>query len=211
MYLNCHSYYSLRYGTLSPQQLVSLAQSLGVTALALTDINNTSAAGEFVKRCKAAGIKPLLGIDFRGDDGQCRYIGIAKNAEGFCQLNKYLSDHSLDGKILPDVFDPSPLTSHPSLLIIYPRLVKPISQFKEHEFLGIRPEHAHLANDGPLQMKVSQVEQLGSTSILHGHVVADAPFEVILPGQTTIQRGDTVRVTAPSEHLHYFDQNGLRI
>ncbi|MFZ4289483.1 ABC transporter ATP-binding protein [Variovorax sp. HJSM1_2] len=77
--------------------------------------------------------------------------------------------------------------------------------------VGIRPEHAQLANDGPLQMKVSQVEQLGSTSILHGNVVADAPFEVILPGQTTIQRGDTVQVTAPAEHLHYFDQNGLRI
>jgi len=77
--------------------------------------------------------------------------------------------------------------------------------------VGIRPEHAQLANDGPLQMKVSQVEQLGSTSILHGNVVADAPFEVILPGQTTIQRGDTVQVTAPAEHLHYFDKNGLRI
>ncbi len=77
--------------------------------------------------------------------------------------------------------------------------------------VGIRPEHAQLSASGPLQMKVSQVEQLGSTSILHGNVVPDAPFEVILPGQTTIQRGDTVQVTAPAEHLHYFDQNGLRI
>ncbi|WP_431098525.1 ABC transporter ATP-binding protein [Polaromonas aquatica] len=77
--------------------------------------------------------------------------------------------------------------------------------------VGIRPEHAQLSNDGPLQMKVSQVEQLGSTSILHGNVVPDAPFEVILGGQTSIQRGDTVKVTAPSEHLHFFDQNGLRL
>ena len=77
--------------------------------------------------------------------------------------------------------------------------------------VGIRPEHAQLVPDGPLQMKVSQVEQLGSTSILHGNVVADAPFEIILPGQTNIQRGDTVRVTAPSEHLHFFDQQGLRL
>ncbi len=77
--------------------------------------------------------------------------------------------------------------------------------------VGIRPEHAQLSEQGPLQMKVSQVEQLGSTSILHGNVVPDAPFEVILPGQTTIQRGDTVKVTAPLEHLHYFDQAGLRL
>lgn len=77
--------------------------------------------------------------------------------------------------------------------------------------VGIRPEHAQLTNDGPLEMKVSQVEQLGSTSILHGNVVPDSPFEIILSGQTNIQRGDTVKVTAPAEHLHFFDQNGLRL
>ena len=77
--------------------------------------------------------------------------------------------------------------------------------------IGIRPEHAQLVADGPLEMKVSQVEQLGSTSILHGNVVPEAPFEVILSGQTRIQRGDTVRVSAPAEHLHHFDQNGLRL
>jgi multiple sugar transport system ATP-binding protein len=77
--------------------------------------------------------------------------------------------------------------------------------------VGIRPEHARLADDGPLQLRVSQVEQLGSTSILHGKVVPDAPFELILSGQTTIRSGDTVKVSAPPEHLHYFDQNGLRL
>ena len=77
--------------------------------------------------------------------------------------------------------------------------------------VGIRPEHAQLADDGQLQLQVTQVEQLGANSILHGHVVPDAPFEVILPGQTRIQRGDTVRVTAPAENLHYFDKDGLRI
>jgi multiple sugar transport system ATP-binding protein len=77
--------------------------------------------------------------------------------------------------------------------------------------VGIRPEHAQLSDDGPLQLAVSQVEQLGSTSILHGKVVADAPFELILNGQTTIKRGDTVKVSAPAEQLHYFDANGLRL
>ena len=77
--------------------------------------------------------------------------------------------------------------------------------------VGIRPEHVQLSSDGPLQLQVSQVEQLGSTSILHGKVVADAPFELILNGQTSIKRGDTVRVSAPAEQLHYFDQNGLRL
>jgi len=77
--------------------------------------------------------------------------------------------------------------------------------------VGIRPEHAQLDDAGPLQLKVKQVEQLGATSILHGNVVPDAPFELILNGQTTIQRGDTVRVSAPAEHLHCFDKDGLRL
>ena len=77
--------------------------------------------------------------------------------------------------------------------------------------VGIRPEHAQLSDSGPLQLKIKQVEQLGSTSILHGHVVPDAPFELILNGQTSIQRGDTVRVSAPPERLHCFDSNGLRL
>jgi multiple sugar transport system ATP-binding protein len=77
--------------------------------------------------------------------------------------------------------------------------------------VGIRPEHAQLSSDGPLQLAVSQVEQLGSTSILHGKVVPDAPFELILNGQTAIKRGDTVKVSAPTEQLHYFDASGLRL
>jgi multiple sugar transport system ATP-binding protein len=77
--------------------------------------------------------------------------------------------------------------------------------------VGLRPEHAQLSADGPLQLAVTQVEQLGSTSILHGKVVPDAPFELILNGQTTIKRGDTVKVSAPAEQLHYFDANGLRL
>ncbi len=144
MYLNCHTYFSLRYGTLSPEQLVLAAKRRGISALALTDINNTSCAGEFVRLCKREGIKPLLGIDFRGEDGQRLYTGIARSADGFHDLCKYLSDHSLDNKPLPQTFDWSLVIGHWSLAIIYPKLIKPIEQFKEHEYLGIRPEHVHL-------------------------------------------------------------------
>jgi multiple sugar transport system ATP-binding protein len=77
--------------------------------------------------------------------------------------------------------------------------------------LGIRPEHARLAEDGPLSMTVAQVEQLGGSSVVHGHVVPDAPFEVVLNGQTTLQRGDVVRIALPPEHLHGFDANELRL
>ena len=41
MYLNTHTYYSLRYGTLAPEELPVLAKKYGVDTLVLSDINNT--------------------------------------------------------------------------------------------------------------------------------------------------------------------------
>ena len=43
MYLNCHSYYSLRYGTIPVEELVAQAAEMGIEAMALTDINVTTA------------------------------------------------------------------------------------------------------------------------------------------------------------------------
>ena len=77
--------------------------------------------------------------------------------------------------------------------------------------IGLRPEHARIAGDGPVAMQVSQVEQLGSTSLLHGKVGQDTPFEMVLDGQTTIRGGDTVRLGLPAEQVHCFDAQGLRL
>jgi len=136
MHLNCHTYYSMRYGVLSPQQLVERAARWGIPALALTDINNTSCAGEFIGRCREAGIRPIVGIDFRDEAGQQLYVGLARNAEGWRALNELLTRCSLEGRSLPAVAPPMPDT-----WIIYPRLQRPIEDFRDNELLGIRPEH----------------------------------------------------------------------
>ena len=49
MFLNNHSYFSLRYGTLSIEKLTEQAVELKIPALALTDINNSSGIPDFVK------------------------------------------------------------------------------------------------------------------------------------------------------------------
>ena len=59
MYLNCHTYYSLRYGTFSELALLELARENEVTRLALTDINNTSACLNFVRRAADYDIHPI--------------------------------------------------------------------------------------------------------------------------------------------------------
>ena len=97
MYLNVHSYYSLRYGTLSIDQLIDLAVENGVEAMALTDINTTMGIPEFIKKAKAKGVKPIAGVEVRnGDD--LLFIGIAKNNAGFKELNDYLTWHNLRKK-----------------------------------------------------------------------------------------------------------------
>ncbi len=136
MFLNCHTYFSLRYGTLSPRQLADKAAQWNIRTLALTDINNTSCASEFIGVCRSAGINPVLGIDFRDAGGQQLFIGLARNAQGWKALNRLLSEASLQGKPLPPV---APALEH--VWVIYPRLIKPIHLFRENELLGIRPEH----------------------------------------------------------------------
>ena len=82
MYLNTHTYYSLRYGTMKPKELLALAQKMGVSQLALTDINNTSACLDFVRLAPEYNIKPIVGIDFR-NKAQQQFVGIAKKQSRF--------------------------------------------------------------------------------------------------------------------------------
>jgi DNA polymerase-3 subunit alpha len=95
MYINNHTYYSLRYGTLSPEQLVLEANAHDLKELVLTDINNTSCSFDFVSQCKKHGIKPILGIEFRQNE-ELLYIAIAKTNEGFKELCALLTKSSLE-------------------------------------------------------------------------------------------------------------------
>lgn len=137
MYINCHSYYSLRYGTFSEVDLLKLAQEKGVTTLALTDINNTSACLNFIRKSEELHIKPVIGIDFRNGAKQL-YVGLARNNEGFQALNTFLSQHAHHKKSFPEL---APKLNH--TYIIYPlecvmQLEKKL--FEAHEYIGISIE-----------------------------------------------------------------------
>jgi DNA-directed DNA polymerase III PolC len=134
LYLNCHTYYSLRYGLLSPDELVEAALAAGASTLALTDINNTSCAAAFVSLCKSVGIKPVLGIEFR-EHNKLLYIGLAKNAEGFRELCEWQSARSMKGKVLTPV-----APAFRNVWVIYPEGARPIDCLASYEFVGIRPE-----------------------------------------------------------------------
>lgn len=92
MYLNCHTYYSFKFGTMSPEDLLKEAMAKGVRKLAVTDINNTSAVIDFHRLAKKCGIQPVAGIDFRNGVQQ-QFVGIARNHHGFFELNTCLSNY----------------------------------------------------------------------------------------------------------------------
>ena len=90
MFLNLHSWFSLRYGVIKPEDLLALCRDMGVTRAAFTDINNTSACLDFLRMGPKYGVDPVTGIDFR-NGAQCCYVGLAVTNAGFQALNAHLS------------------------------------------------------------------------------------------------------------------------
>ena len=93
MLVNSHSYYSLRYGVLSPKEWLAFFESQPWNAMAITDINNTSACMTVLYLLRNhAKKRPVIGVDFRNGIVPC-YVALAKNWEGFRQINDHLSEH----------------------------------------------------------------------------------------------------------------------
>ncbi|RYU90958.1 DNA polymerase III subunit alpha [Mucilaginibacter terrigena] len=130
MYLNVHSQYSLRYGTMSIETLVDEAIARGVTQMALTDINNSTGIMEFMRQCDKKGLKPIGGIEFRRQK-KLLYIGLAQNREGMKELNDFLTEHNLSQTEIPDA-----APTFQNAYIIYPFSFA--GELKANEFLGIR-------------------------------------------------------------------------
>lgn len=135
MYLNCHTYYSLRYGTIKPETLLAIALKNGVQTLALTDINNTSACLDFVRLSKKHELKPVLGVDFR-NGAQQQFILLAKNNNAFQNINNYLSIflHNTDSKI------PDCAPQLEDTFVVYPYQHNKVYDLQANEFLGIKPQ-----------------------------------------------------------------------
>lgn len=164
MYLNCHTYYSFKYGTLSPKQLVdtigatcqqivkndhheryyssvnnsvSAPQKQAPTPIfALTDINSTSGCLYHAAVCQERGWPVVLGVDFRTKNRQ-HFIAIAKNNKGFQDINFYLSAFLLSkqGNCLEGQLPRDPILKN--AYIIYPYRNAPKRPLRDNEYVGI--------------------------------------------------------------------------
>lgn len=133
MVYSCHTYYSLLYGTMEIEKLVENAKQYNISTLVITDINNTSGCFNFASACREKGIHPVCGVECRNGD-QWLYTCIAKNTEGFREINEFLSECNLAEKPIPVE---APRFSY--TLVIYPLGSKNPEKLKENEFIGIRP------------------------------------------------------------------------
>ena len=133
MLLNNHTYFSLRYGTISPTELLDLADEMGEKQLVVTDINNSSTVMDVVRMAQQKGIKPIAGIDFRRGARQL-FVAIAKNNEGFKELNEYLSGH-LHNKT--EIDEKAPRFNN--AFVIYPVSEFNGQELNENEFIGLAP------------------------------------------------------------------------
>ena len=134
MYLNAHTYYSLRYGAMSPKELGQEAKRNGCFRFAVTDINTTSACLELLKDASKLEVDPVVGVDFRNGVEQ-KFIVLARNNKGFEAINNYLTE-MLHRKIpFPDE---GPLLKN--TVTIYPFQKDVPRALRRNEYLGMRSE-----------------------------------------------------------------------
>ncbi len=137
MLLNLHSNYSLRYGTLSIEQLVLNMLAGGYGSAVLTDINNSAATLNFIKACKAKRLNGLAGMEYRNGD-TLLYVGIAKNTDGFRELNELMTACNRTQTGLP-----GRAPEFQQVFVVYPFGKIEPEDLRENEFIGIK---AHQLN-----------------------------------------------------------------
>ncbi|HUX35511.1 MAG TPA: DNA polymerase III subunit alpha [Candidatus Paceibacterota bacterium] len=106
-HLHTHSHYSLLDGLTKIDELVKRVKELGMDSVAVTDHGTLYSAVEFYKKAKAAGIKPILGVEtyvaprdrFSQEPNEKYYhlILLAKNNTGWKNLIKLVTKAHLEG------------------------------------------------------------------------------------------------------------------
>lgn len=126
-HLHTHSHYSLLDGLTKIDELVKHVKELGMDSVAVTDHGTLYSAVEFYKKAKAAGIKPILGVEtyvaprdrFSQEPNEKYYhlILLAKNNTGWKNLIKLVTKAHLEGFYYKPRVDKDLLREHHEGLI----------------------------------------------------------------------------------------------
>lgn len=113
-HLHARSWFSFLAGGSSPAALAERAASLGMEALAITDVNGVYGAVRFAQACREHGIRPIYGAEVPvvSPDGQVQPIVLlAPDNQGYGDLCKILTAAHLHDREQPAV-TPGVLSEH---------------------------------------------------------------------------------------------------
>lgn len=124
VHLHVHTEYSLLDGLSRIDQLVERAKALNMPAVAITDHGTMFGVMEFYRACKAAEIKPIIGVeaylarrsmkdkDPKLDKRPYHMLLLAQNQQGYLNLLKIASAAQLDGYYYRPRIDREFLAAH---------------------------------------------------------------------------------------------------
>ncbi len=129
VHLHTHTEFSLLDGLCNVQTLASYAAELGMSALAITDHGAMFGVVDFYKACKAAKIKPILGVEAYVAQTSCKsrdhnegkpyhLILLAQNQTGYQNLLKLCSLAQLEGFYYKPRIDKDMLVQYGEGLIV---------------------------------------------------------------------------------------------
>ncbi|MBI5209253.1 MAG: DNA polymerase III subunit alpha [Elusimicrobia bacterium] len=142
VHLHNHSEYSLLDGIIrftdndgGPSELIKSLAKERVKGFAVTDHGNMFGAMECFKRCRAEGLKPIVGIEFyivkgsRFDRGHsqrenCHLVALAKNFEGYQNLMYLSSKAYTEGFYYDPRIDKDLLARHAKGLVLMSACIK---------------------------------------------------------------------------------------
>ena len=157
--LHVHTHYSPMDGVATPQEYIERAQAIGMDSIAITDHGTLSGHREFYRVAKAAGIKPILGIEGyftkdrldkrdnadRPDPLDVNYnhlVVLAKNNKGLANLQKISEISWTEGFHRKPRFDFEILDKYGDDLIITSGCMSGLlNKAIEHEEFAVAKQH----------------------------------------------------------------------
>src|SRR5438477_6100437 len=100
-HLDVRSYFSLKDGAFSPEELALRAAQLGMPAVAMTDRDGLYGAARFVSACRQVGVRPILGATLTLREAGCddtSLVVLARDAVGYANLCRLLTDAHMLGE-----------------------------------------------------------------------------------------------------------------
>jgi DNA-directed DNA polymerase III PolC len=152
------------------ETLVESAVKMGIDALTLTDINNSTGMVDFVRACHQHGVHSMGGIEYRNGDTYL-YTGIARNARGFRELNSFLSYYMQSGLPLPERAPPLE-----DVWFIYDFSKNPWQgkrrtqvKLRDQELIGVRPGEVNRLLTSHWNLEPSRLVIRHPVTFLHKH------------------------------------------